>query len=95
MQYTKIQPQRFLGSEEEEFKGIFFAGKGHGAILFIDAKRFEQINNIPSTEGPMLKSGENWSFKDNITLRTTDTGRDTMAKQDDHEALIAPLNPEY
>ena len=34
---------------------------GMAAILFDDAEPFEQSINIPLTEGPQMKSGENWS----------------------------------
>ena len=34
---------------------------GNAAILFNDIEPFEQSINIPSTDGPHVKSGENWS----------------------------------
>ena len=40
---------------------MFLPYMGKAAILFNDAEPFEQIVNIPSTEGPMfVYSGENW-----------------------------------
>ena len=50
MLYIKIQPQSFLGSEEEDF---CFTMYGHGAILFNGAEPFEQIVITLWTEGPM------------------------------------------
>ena len=52
MLYTKIQPQSFLSTKEEDFK-FFLLYMGMAAILFSDAEQFEQSVNIPSTEGPM------------------------------------------
>ena len=46
MQYTKIQPQSFLGSGEEDF--WYFL-----AILINSEEPFEQIVNIPLTDDPM------------------------------------------
>ena len=47
---------------------------GMAAILFNHAKPFEQIDNTPLTEGPILKSGENWSscFRVEDVLRLRD-----------------------
>ena len=42
MLYTKIQPQSFLGSGEENFY-VFLPKMGMAAILFSSAKLFEQI----------------------------------------------------
>ena len=46
--YTKIQPQNFLGSGEEDFKCM-----GMAAISFDGMEPFEQIGNILLTKGPM------------------------------------------
>ena len=51
MLYTKIQPQRFLGSGEEDFQELL-SYMDMAAILFNCAKPFEQIGNTLSTEGP-------------------------------------------
>ena len=66
MLYTKIQPQSFLGSGEEDFQE-FLPYMDIAAILFNCVEPFEQIGNILSTEGP-LKSGENCSssFREDI-----------------------------
>ena len=54
MLYTKIQPQSFLVSREDEFQGFFFLPyMGVAAILFNGAEPFESIINTPLTEGPM------------------------------------------
>ena len=50
MLYTKIQPQSFLGSGEEDFL-VFLSYKGIAAILFDDAEPFEQTGNTLKTEG--------------------------------------------
>ena len=47
MLYTKIQPQSFLSTGEEDFK-VFVPYMGMVAILFNDAKQFEQSVNIPA-----------------------------------------------
>ena len=52
MLYTKIQPQSFLSTGEEDFY-VFLPYMGMAAILFNDAEPFEQSVNIPLTEGPM------------------------------------------
>ena len=52
MLYTKIQPQSFLGSGEEDIE-VFLPYMGIAAILFSGEKPFEQIINTLSTEGPM------------------------------------------
>ena len=49
--YTKIQPQSFLGSEEEDF--LMFNMYGHGCHLFNGEKPLEQIVNTLLTENPM------------------------------------------
>ena len=49
--YTKIQPQNFLRTGEEDFY-VFLPYMGMAAILFNGAEPFEHIVNIPSTEGP-------------------------------------------
>ena len=49
MLYTKIQPQSFLSTGEEDF--LLYMGMK--AILFNDAEPFEQNVNIRSTEGPV------------------------------------------
>ena len=51
MLYTKIQPQSFLGSGEEDFQE-FLPYMDMAAILFNCAELFEQIGNNLSTEGP-------------------------------------------
>ena len=51
--YTKIQPWSFLDSREEDFWVFFLPYMGMVEILFNDAELFEQIDNSPSTEGPM------------------------------------------
>ena len=40
---------------------MFLPYLGMAAILFNDAEPFEQSVNIPSTEGPHVKSGANCS----------------------------------
>ena len=50
--YTKIQPQSFLGSGEEDFS-VFLPYIGMEAILFSSTEPFKQIVNTLSTEGPM------------------------------------------
>ena len=50
--YTRIQPQSFLGSAEEDFN-FFFTIYGHGSHLVQSVEPFEQIDNTPSTEGSM------------------------------------------
>ena len=66
LQFTKIQPWSFLGLWEE-FLGVFFLPyMGMTAILFNDAEQFEQIDNMPSTEGPkcnLVKTGQAVSEK--------------------------------
>ena len=52
MLYTRIQPQSFLSTGEEDF-WVFLPYMGMAAILFNDAEPFEQSVTIPSTEGPM------------------------------------------
>ena len=49
MLYTKIQPQTFLGSWEEDFSEIL-PYMGMAAILFNGAELFEQIINTSSTD---------------------------------------------
>ena len=67
MQYTKIQPCRFLGSTEEDFLSGFLPYMGMTDILFNDAEWVEQIENTPLTESPMgnlvkvSQAVENWS----------------------------------
>ena len=52
MLYTKIQPQSFLGSGEEDFQE-FLPGMDMAAILFnCPNEQIEQIGNTLSTEGP-------------------------------------------
>ena len=60
MLYTRIQPQGFLGSGEEYIKCCFFfffvfslPYMDMVAILFNGVEPFEQIVNIPLTEGSM------------------------------------------
>ena len=55
MLYIKIQPWSFLDSEKKIFKR-FLPYMGRVAILFNDAKRFEQIDNTP------LKEGQVWNL---------------------------------
>ena len=50
--YTKIQPQSFLGSGEEDFK-VFLPYMGIAAILFNCEEPFKQIGNTILTECPM------------------------------------------
>ena len=50
MLYTKIQPQSFLGSGEEDFQE-FLPYMDMAAILFNCAEPFEEIGNTLSTEG--------------------------------------------
>ena len=52
MLYTEIQPQNFLGSEEEYFKFVL-PYVNMAAILFSGAEPFEQTVKTSSTEGPM------------------------------------------
>ena len=52
MLYTKIQPQSFLGSGEEDFNCVLLY-IGMTAMSFNGAEPFEQTVNAPSTEGPM------------------------------------------
>ena len=52
MLHTKIQPQSFLRTGEEDFQ-VFLPYMGMAAILFNGVEPFEQSVNIPSTEGPM------------------------------------------
>ena len=52
MLYTKIQPQSFFGSEEEDFY-VFLPYMGMVAILFNGAEPFKQIINTLLTESPM------------------------------------------
>ena len=40
MLYTKIQPQSFLSTREEDFQ-VFLPNMGMAAILFSDAELFE------------------------------------------------------
>ena len=56
MLYTKIQPQRFLGSGEEEFY-VFLPYIGMAAILIYGPRPFLQSFN------PDLTEGSTWSFK--------------------------------
>ena len=51
MLYTKIQPQSFLSTGEEDFY-MFLPYMGIAAILFNDAEPSEQSVKISSTEGP-------------------------------------------
>ena len=51
MLYTKIQPQSFLGFEED--LKCFLPYIGLVAILFNGVEPIEQIDNIPSTKGPL------------------------------------------
>ena len=61
MLYTKIQSQRFLSTEEEDFKA-FLSYLDMATIMFNGAEPFKQIANIPSFDRrPDVKSGENWS----------------------------------
>ena len=56
MLYTKIQPQRFLVSGEEDFEVVFFfffTIYEEGGLLVKWWELFEQIGNTLSTEGPM------------------------------------------
>ena len=60
MLYTKIQPQSFHSTEDEDFK-CFLPYMGMTAILFNGAESFEQSVNIPLTDGPMwnlVKTGQ-------------------------------------
>ena len=60
MLYTKIQPQSFLSTGEEDFS-VFSPNMGMTAILFSGAEPFEQIVNKQSFDRrPHVKSGENW-----------------------------------
>ena len=52
MLYTKIQPHNFLGSGEKHVVVFFLPYMGMWTILY-NGWTFEQIVNIPSTEGPM------------------------------------------
>ena len=52
MLYTKIQPQSFLGSREEDFL-VFLPYTDKAAILFDGAEPFEQIGNTFLTEGSL------------------------------------------
>ena len=52
MLYTKIQPENFLSTGEEDFLSVLTI-YGHAAILINDAKPFEQSVNMLSVEGPM------------------------------------------
>ena len=67
MLYTKIQPQSFLGSGEEDFKCLFFVFwfflpyMVNVVILFNVVEPFKQIINTHSKKRPRAKSGENWS----------------------------------
>ena len=56
MLYTKIQPQSFLGSGEEDFQE-FLPYMDMAAVLFNCAEPFKQIGNTLLTEG----SCEIWS----------------------------------
>ena len=49
---TKIQPQSFLSTGEEDFK-VFVPYMGMAALFFNSAELFEQIANIPLIEGPI------------------------------------------
>ena len=49
---NKIQPWSFFGSGNEDFK-CFSPYMGMAAILFNHAEWFEQIDDMPSTEGPV------------------------------------------
>ena len=51
MLYTKVQPQSFLGSGEEDSQE-FLPYMDMAAILFNCAEPFEQIGNTLSTEIP-------------------------------------------
>ena len=57
---SKIQPQSFLGSGEEDFL-VFSPYMGMAAISFNGMEPFEQIVNIPSQQKAHVKSGENCS----------------------------------
>ena len=52
MLYTKIQPQSFPGSREEDLQ-MFLPYMGMATILFNSAEPFEQTGKTFSTEGPM------------------------------------------
>ena len=55
MLYTKIQPQSFLGSGDEDFKVFLLYNiiMGMAAILFYGTEPFKQTDNNFSTEDPM------------------------------------------
>ena len=53
MQYTKIQPESFLGSGEDDFKKILSAFMGMEAVLFCWVEPFEQVINTLSKDGSM------------------------------------------
>ena len=60
-----IQPQSFLSSGEEDFQ-VFLPYMSMAANLFNGVEPFEQILNIPSTEGPiwnLVKIGRGVSEK--------------------------------
>ena len=50
MMYTKIQPQSFLNTGEEDFY-VLIPYMGMAAILFNGVGPFEQIVNMPSIKG--------------------------------------------
>ena len=60
MQYTKIQPQSFLGSEED-FLGGFFTIYEHGGHLVRQCRTIWINWQNPFDRKPHLKFGENWS----------------------------------
>ena len=66
MLYTKIKPQNFHGSGEEDFL-VFLRQTGMAAILINEQWLFEQIFNPPLTEGSTwnmkIKSGPGVSEK--------------------------------
>ena len=62
MLYTKIQPQCFLGSGEEDFKYFFCFFFNHmAAILFNNAEPFGQIDYIPLRQKVPCEIWWNWS----------------------------------
>ena len=70
MLYTKIQPQSFLSTREEDSK-VFLPYMNMAAVLFNGAEPFEQIVNIPSTEDPkrnQVKIGQAVSEKMSLKI---------------------------
>ena len=63
MLFTKIQPQSFLGPEEEDSLSVFFFLTiyfGHGGHLVQYCKTIGINDQTPLTKGPMyVKSAEN------------------------------------